>query len=261
MMKNNLLDTLINNLDLKWKNKNYKVIISVCYSSVTSEKWESRKWLHVKELKYYLTLAYEKRMKDYLSGRYVAKKAISAFVDNQDLGEILIQQGIFQQPIIKYPCEHNIQVSITHCDDLSASIVFPEEFPMGIDIEKISVKLKGTFKSQMTENEKEIVESFFYSEEAMLTLLWTAKESLSKVLKTGLTIPLEILEVTNLKKIGSIVLGEFKNLPQYCVSSIVFGEYVCSIVYPKNTVLSLDKVVGMLRKIEQTINNNILINI
>jgi hypothetical protein len=67
--------------------------------------------------------------------------------------------------------------------------------------------------------------------------------------------------VTNLEKIGNIVLGTFKNLPQYCVSSIVFGEYVCSIVYPQNTVLSLDKVVGMLRKIEQSINNNILINI
>nr|WP_262385056.1 4'-phosphopantetheinyl transferase superfamily protein [Priestia megaterium] len=131
---------------------------------------------------------------------------------------------------------------------------------MGIDIERISIERKAILRSQMTEREKDIIKSFPYSEEVMLTLLWTAKESLSKILKTGLTIPLEILEVNMLEIKGNTVLGYFNNLFQYCVSSWVFDEYVCSIAYPKNTLLSLEIAQDVLNKIEQAMNNKVFIN-
>ncbi|MUL33895.1 4'-phosphopantetheinyl transferase family protein [Priestia megaterium] len=259
-MENNLSELSIKQLNLKGKYGDYKAFMSLCYFPSINHYFETIKYLHTKELDYYLKLTYEKRVKSYLAGRYAAKKAISSFVQEENLDQILIEQGIFHQPIIVYPNANNLQVSITHCDDLGAAIAFPEALPMGIDIERISIERKAILRSQMTEREKDIIKSFPYSEEVMLTLLWTAKESLSKILKTGLTIPLEILEVNMLEIKGNTVLGYFNNLFQYCVSSWVFDEYVCSIAYPKNTLLSLEIAQDVLNKIEQAMNNKVFIN-
>ncbi len=260
MVETRLPELAIKQLDLKGEYGDYKAFMSLCYFPAINHCFETIKYLHVKELEYYLKLTYEQRVKSYLAGRYAAKKAVSSFVQEENLDQILIEQGVFHQPIIVHTHANNIQVSITHCDDLGAAIAFPEALPMGIDIERISVKRKGILKSQMTEREKEIIKPFPYSEEVMLTLLWTAKESLSKILKTGLTIPLEILEVSKLEVKGNTVHGYFNNLSQYCVSSLMFGEYVCSIAYPKNILLSLEVVWDVLGKIEQAMNSKVFIN-
>ncbi|PEM85122.1 hypothetical protein CN558_22235 [Bacillus wiedmannii] len=261
MVVNRLPELSMNELDLQGTYGNYKATMSLCYFPSITYCLETIKYLHPKELEYYLGLTYERRVKSYLIGRYAAKRAVSSFVWEEHLDQILIEQGIFHQPIIVYPHKKNIQVSITHCDDLGAAIVFPEALPMGIDIERVSVKRKYVLESQMTKRERKLIKSLPYSEELMLTLIWTAKESLSKILKTGLTISLDILEVDKLEMKGNAVLGYFTNLPQYCVSSLIFDQYICSIAYPKSTLLSLDAVREVLEKIEHVMYNNKVINI
>ncbi len=67
---------------------------------------------------------------------------------------------------------------------------------MAIDIETINSDKDDTILTQLTDNEQKLAASLLSS--PSLQLLWTIKESLSKVLKCGLTVPFELLEVESI---------------------------------------------------------------
>lgn len=260
MITNRFPGTFIEKLVLKGTDGNYRASLCLYYSPFHDEYLQAIKCLHPKELEYFLTLKFERRIKSYLAGRYSAKRAISFFVKDENLDRILIEQGIFHQPIVVHPNKKNIQVSITHCDDLGAAIAFSEELAMGIDIERISDDRKNVLEAQFTVREKALIKFLPYSYEVGLTFLWTAKEALSKILKTGLTAPFHIFEINKIEIKNSAIISFFENFPQYCTVSFIFGRYVCSITYPKRTELSIEAVRDLLHDVEQSIINKKVIN-
>lgn len=243
----------VNQLVLKGVKRDYKAHICLCYASIFTQYLETVEFLHPKELEYYFTLKFEQRIKSFLAGRYAAKKAVSFFSNDKNLECILIGSGIFNQPIVVHPNETNIQVSISHCDNLGAAIAFSEELPMGIDIERINADRKDVLESQMTGGEKDLFKLLPCSHEAACTLFWTAKEALSKILKTGLMIPFHICEINQIVIEDGIVYSFFKNFPQYCTASLIFHPYVCSITYPKKVVLDIKATEELLRDFKQLI--------
>ena len=196
--------------------------------------------LHPREDEYYSTLKYETRKRSYLIGRYAAKQAVAALVQEKDLQKILIEQGIFSQPVVRCGDEHNIQVSITHCEEIGAAIAFPEAHPMGIDLQEIDANRREVIESQATEDEKKIVMMLSRSYDTLLTLLWTAKEALSKVLKTGMMSPFTIFEMSTVEIQDDFFVGYFQNFAQYKTLSFEIDHHVCSIVYPKKTEIEID---------------------
>jgi phosphopantetheinyl transferase (holo-ACP synthase) len=92
----------------------------------------------------------------------------------------------------------------------------------------------------MTEKEKGLINSFPYSYSAMLIVLWTAKEALSKVLKTGMMTPFYVYEINKITAKNKYVISDFKNFAQYKGISFNLGSYVCTIVYPKSTEIYLN---------------------
>ncbi len=202
--------------------------------------------LHPRELEYYNTLKFDRRKRSYLLGRYAAKQAIAAFVSEKDIRNILIQQGIFNQPFVTCEDAHNVQVSITHCDELGAAIAFPESHPMGIDIERMNKNKREVIEGQMTEAEKELMKALPTSHDILLTLLWTVKEALSKVLKTGLMTPFKIFEVSTIKTEANYFVTYFEHFAQYKAFSFPFADYIYSITHPKKTVLDID--IGKIKK-------------
>ncbi|KFM95265.1 hypothetical protein D0U04_30250 [Bacillus clarus] len=245
--ENRLPQSFTSELVLKQKNKTYKTNVCICYSSSINQYLETVKYLHPNEMAYFLTLKFEKRVESYLAGRYAAKKALSVFIKDQGLDEILITPGIFNQPIVVHSSVRNGQVSISHCDSLGVAIAFSEETPMGIDIERISIDNKDILEAQMTVGEKRLTKLLSYPDETIYTILWTAKESLSKILKTGLTTPLEIYEINKIEIHNGVVYSYYQNFSQYCTASIIFGQYINSITYPKGTDLSLEDLIAILR--------------
>jgi 4'-phosphopantetheinyl transferase len=229
----------VDELVLTRPEQNFKANLCFCY--LPSRYEEIVKFLHPKEREIYEALKFEKRIRSYLLGRYVAKHAIAALVGEQDLANILIQPGVFTQPVATCANNHNIQVGITHCDDFGAAVAFPEAHPMGIDIESISPNKKGVMESQMTETEKELIITFPFSYQEMLAFLWTMKEALSKALRTGLMTPFEIFEVNRIEVKNDCLVGYFKNFAQYkTVSFSLSSHYICSIVYPMKTNLNIN---------------------
>ena len=89
----------------------------------------------------------------------------------------------------------------------------------------------------MTDAEKELIRKYPDSYEFMLTLLWTAKEALSKILKTGLMTSFKILEIDKIEHKDGYWLSYYKSFGQYKVISFQTGSlYLFHYLSIKNRV-------------------------
>jgi phosphopantetheinyl transferase len=193
--------------------------------------------LHQLELEYINRIKNDKRKHSYIIGRVSAKKAIS-FLTAQPSNSILIDKGVFGFPVVNYILNHNIQVSISHCDEIGVALAFPEKHPMSIDIERISQSNCVAIREQLTINEIKILSTYGLTNEMGFTLLWTIKESVSKILRTGLMIDFNLLEISSLDKDGKMFISEFRNFIQFKSISLIDEPYITSLTVPKMTEIS-----------------------
>lgn len=229
-----------NTLSLLRAESSFEATLCYCYLSETIDYEKIILSLHPYEQEYFNSLKFQKRANSYLIGRFAAKQAVALLSGEKNLANILIPSGIFQQPLVASG-ERGIQVSITHCDDFGAAIAFPEGHPMGIDMESIAAAQRSAMETVMTDREKEQLGSFAIGYEAGLTLLWTAKEALSKVLRTGMMTPFEIFEIVNMEQWDHYVICYYKNFAQYKAACFSLGShFMCSIAYPLKTELVFD---------------------
>lgn len=224
----------IDELNLMRPDAVFKAVLCCCFLSRVQDYENIVQYLHPEEHGFYARLQFEKRIKSYLMGRFVAKQAVAAFIGEEDLRSIFIQSGIFTQPVV-VSNKHNVQVSISHCDNFGAALAFPEAHPMALDIEKINPDKRAVLESQITEAERELLCTCSPSYDIGLTLLWTAKEALSKVLKTGLTTPFGLFEISSAEWHNTHTECHYKNFAQYKSVSFTVGNYVCSLIHPVKT--------------------------
>ncbi|WP_420574205.1 4'-phosphopantetheinyl transferase family protein [Kordia sp.] len=201
--------------------------------------------LHPKEHEMYSSFSHEQRKISYLLGRLAAKKAICEFTNYNQYNDIFIDAGVFEFPVIQCDKIKNTQLSISHCNTIGFSIAFPESHPMAIDFEEINAHNTEALKDQMTTAEVQLVSKLFSEEVKGFTLIWTVKEALSKIFKTGLMIDFKLLEVDTIVAKENIWESTFKNCGQYKAISYFSGMYVCTLVLPKYSdfnILELTKV-------------------
>ena len=220
------------------KEKNYIASFSILKSNL-NDLISEIELLHNNEKKIFNSFIFDKRKHSYLLGRISAKKAIKQLVSEEIISSFHIDSGIFSFPVVKSLKNHNINVSITHCDDIGISIAFPEEHPMGIDLERIDESRIESIRIYITQEESDLLNENKISEKIGYTLIWTIKEALSKILKTGLTLNFETLQINTIKESNSIFVSTFKNLIQYKAISYHFGNYMCSILIPNSTEADL----------------------
>lgn len=227
------------NISLKREKKDFQAAFSIINGSLP-DLLKNSSLLHPNEQAYYDTLKYDKRRLSYLLGRIAAKKAIAELVGD-DGQSVFIDFGIFQFPVVKSTKNFNIQVSISHCDHIGIVLAFPEEHPLGIDIEKIQEDPVVAMKEQLTDAELDLISACQIQPAIGCTVVWTVKEAISKIFKTGLTIDFKMLEIQSLKKEGSVYLTSFKHCVQYKAVSYHSDNYICSIVLPKHTIADLEQ--------------------
>ena len=206
-------------------------------------------FLHEKEKESLSKVPSKERILSYLMGRYAAKEAFrKALPEAQNPREIAIIRGVFYQPVIVSSVGHSYQVSISHCQGLGGALLFPEIHPMGMDIETIQKKegsSSDAIKKEMTEAELFLGEKLFkrQGENVYLTCLWTIKESLAKILRTGLTLNLKLLEIKSMEKKGGCFESQFIHFTQYKTLSWKLGDHMISISLPKNTKTNLEHII------------------
>lgn len=188
----------------------------------------------------YESMKFERRRTTFLLGRYAAKQALSSYYNESDLSRIVIVSGVFGQPVVQYLCPSHANVTISHTQQTACAIAFPDVHPMGLDIESIDGAKSEVLKSQMTNRELDYLVGLKLDEIAGLTLLWSAKEALSKILKCGLTCPFEILAIRSVREFKNWHEGEFYNFPQYRFQSWITEGVVCTFVFPGRTQIKTE---------------------
>lgn len=212
--------------------KEFSDIISI-YFCTNLEKDKCVDLLSNEEKKTFKTLKYEKRINSFMQSKISSKKAVGGLIEYYDYKSIEIKNGVFSQPYIVCDKSNNVNITISHCDKLGVAVAFSEKNCVGIDVEEIDEKNIEAITSQCTEKEIEFINSTFNKKEIGLTAIWCSKEALSKIIKTGLTLSLEILELDNIKVVDNYIISQYKNFHQYkCISWRVQDE-ICSLVLPK----------------------------
>ncbi len=191
--------------------------------------------LHPKEKIRYDALKYARRKESYLLSRLSAKSAITGLLKVNTPEKIWIDSGVFDFPVVRYAMFPNTCVSITHCEGIGMSTAYDEMHPMGIDLEKISSDKEETILSQITDYEKGLLNKVGMATIFGYTILWCAKEALSKVLKTGMMIDFKLLAIESITSTHKTVECTFSNFPQYKALSHTNDEYAISIVLPRKT--------------------------
>jgi len=189
-------------------------------------------------------LLFDRRRQSYFLGRYAAKRALN-FLTDEDPAELTIYHGVFDNPVVESnKTPFRFDVSITHSSDVAAAIAFPTAHPMGIDIEQVDQAKAQVVEKELTPYECALFShtDFGLSHPSMLSMAWTIKESISKVLKTGLMTPFSMYEILSISCNNYVYTSYFKNLSQYKSLSFLINNHVCSITLPKNTNLDISNI-------------------
>ena len=205
---------------------------------------EMEKFLHTSEQEVLNRFRYGPRQRSFLSGRYVAKKVLSKFLGEPDLTKIIIKPGIFNQPLLNYAIPDPPGFSISHSLSYTSCLVFPQEHPMGIDIETSPNNAAESIAPQLTDREKKMIKYTRLGEDVFYVKLWTIKEALSKVLTTGLTAPMNIYEIAEIHQDGQFYFSTFKNFSQYKAITFALRGNICSFVLPQKTKCDLDNLIA-----------------
>lgn len=214
--------------------KDRKYLITLTVINTTDDLLrEAHRYLDSEEMNLFHNMKMYKRKCEFLIGRVCAKISVMHLKNLDNPQCIHIDNGYFRQPFINNSAINNCQISISHSEMVGAAIAFPEEIPMGIDLEKIDFSNRRSLISQFTDHEKEeVVQS--QNDTRMFTLLWTAKEAVSKLLRVGFTSSVSIYEIDKITFDKQSISCSFIHFPQIQTISICFDEFVLTLALPSN---------------------------
>ena len=180
------------------------------------------------------------RRETFLLGRLAAKAALGAYLAEPDWTRIELTRGVFGQPLVNYAGNHGAEVSLSHSGGLAVALAFPREQPMAVDVETVDESRAATVRSELKllPEECQWAQSAVVNERAACVLLWTVREALGKTLRCGLTCPLELLAVNEIKPLADgLWESGYRNFSQYRCLSWVRADLVVSVTLPKITTL------------------------
>ncbi len=160
-------------------------------------------WLHPSERQVYETFRFEKRKNDWLTGRWTAKNLLKdTWFNNLNLEYIEIKAGENRAPFVYI---NNVlskkNITISHSQGMAFCASSPEHISIGCDMEKIESRSPHFITDYYTDFEINKINSHphtKYSKETLFTIFWSAKESVMKVLRTGMKLHPHRLEVTSI---------------------------------------------------------------
>ncbi len=203
-------------------------------------------YLNASELEIFENLKFKKKRKSFLQSRHLSKNILSRYLLETDLTKLIINHGVFTQPIVNYVTNLMPTISISHTNTHTACIASSSKYPTAIDIETISADSKKNILSQTTNHERKNIKHE-EDENTFYTRIWTIKEALSKVLKTGITTPFSIYEINNIIYTKNYTIGRFSNFSQYLAISYHFEKHILSFVIPSSTnSQDIDKISSIL---------------
>jgi len=167
----------------------------------------------------------ESRKNEFIAGRVLAKNAISLLSD-LDPNQINITSGIWGYPLVQTKGINSMWVSIAHSKQIAGALVAKEStYPIGLDVEDIADENKDVLKIFLSKYKLELSleEQHLY---------WSAKEAVSKALRTGFTIPETIFQIKKVTSTDGFYHVTFKHVSRLKVLAWITDDVLTSIAYP-----------------------------
>jgi phosphopantetheinyl transferase (holo-ACP synthase) len=182
-------------------------------------------YLSIEEFALYKWLPVSKQ-KDYLAGRYSAKKVLREYTKREHARDVALKDIIImsnpgrgvQFTIFGDALEIPAHLSISHCNERGVAVL--ASAPLGVDIEEIRIFKVETLCAFLTPQEKVFLcESPSKDHPLVATLFWSFKEAYLKALGKGIIIHPRTVNIS---------LGrdfQFQGLSHNGVSALVQGEW------------------------------------
>lgn len=196
--------------------------------------------LHPHELERLPAMRHAGRRRDFALGRHLARRAVTELVGAHDARSSPIPAGVFGQPVLTGPAAPHLDVSIGHTIGLVGAVAFPRTHPVGLDIERLDAERCATISTHVSAQERALIGALGLDELEALTRLWTAKEALSKVLRTGLTLELEQYAIASAERDDERVRFEFALFRQYAAETLAGRTHCLGLCLPRRTRTALD---------------------
>lgn len=214
--------------------------ISTCDLSGEDLEHAARQLLSPAETARLARAAHPRRRISFLRGRVAAKQALAGLCRGRVPAHAFeITAGVFEQPVVKGP-ESNLGITLSHSDQLAVAVAFPESHPLGVDLESVSAAHATTLREQMTPGELQRVALPGLPEAELLTLLWGAKEAVSKVLRGGLAVDFHALQVARAGWRDGIAELGFSSFAHLRAEAVVAGGQVLALAVPARCSLQWD---------------------
>lgn len=158
-------------------------------------------WLTPGERARYEEFRFDKRRQDWLLGRWTAKQALLGLskLPQSDIARFEILAAPNGAPEAQFdgkPCDTGL--SISHSNGRAFSVVSGETTELGCDIELVEPRGAAFVDTFFTEAECERIERATPEDrDILVTVIWSAKESTLKALRTGLKVDTRSVEVTD----------------------------------------------------------------
>ncbi len=210
---------------LRQCNEQLNICISFCHYNEKDKCLVN--YLCDREKENYTRLNARIKKEEYLIGRYTAKYAVKGLAPHLDMADIHVNSGIFHEPLIITDQNVPFFVSISHKANMAVALVSTLTGSIGIDLELANTKYNEAIELVCTDKEK-----YKHCSKGLHMVLWTAKEAVSKVFKTGLKADFKMFEVDEINRDGNILWGSFTYFPQFCFKCLLLNDVIISVVLP-----------------------------
>jgi 4'-phosphopantetheinyl transferase len=150
---------------------------------------EDDDWLSEGERIILSGMRFPKRRNDWLLGRWAVKQAICAYQSRKDpvLSSLEIRAAADGAPEAFWNGEPGkVSISISHSNDRSLCVAGCPDFSVGCDLERIEQREIKFFEDYFAPEEIELVQKATTEEHTAAYLIWSAKETVLKILRRGL---------------------------------------------------------------------------
>lgn len=198
-------------------------------------------YLHTQERQRRLTFEFPQRRDSFTIGRLAAKLALKCHLGDMSPNDIAIGSGVFHQPIIMGAsvrcCE--LGVSISHSDEICVAVIHHKGHPIGVDVEKLAAADVVPVLSDVDASLRQQFFKLSLNEYEAASILWVGRESLGKVLTTGMTVPPILYEPTSVLEAGAGFKLSYKTFTQYQTQVMAIDKAWLAMTFPAQTRVDL----------------------
>ncbi len=240
-------------IDVSYLTEKSELIISLILNT-DQEAWKAfLRDMTEAEYQQLLKLRTSDAKNSFCFGKISAKMAISK-LNHHPVNEISIDHGIFGFPLI-YPHLKGYHISIAHTANSGIAICYNEKYLIGIDLEKVELTNDQTILTSLTDKEIKMKFSMDLPDTLFYHILWSAREALSKAIRTGYLISLPLLEVKSISTISNYHKIEFEHFNMFVGIVLQVSDQVIALVIPQKLTVNTDFIEVIIKQSELCVNN------